>query len=81
MKINREYQNNFSEILHNQMYDVMGRERKGKTIIAGDVLCNKVICLYYFALHTNSILDIAMKSATIKAQRPEQLGAVCCTTF
>jgi len=34
MKINREYQYNFSAMLHWQMYDVKGRERKAKTIIA-----------------------------------------------
>jgi len=34
MKENRGYQYNFSEMLHRQMYDVMGRERKAKTMIA-----------------------------------------------
>ncbi len=33
MKKNRGYQYNFSEILHKQMYDQRGRERKAKTIV------------------------------------------------
>jgi len=34
MKTNRGYQYNFSEMVHRQMYDVKGRERKAKTMIA-----------------------------------------------
>ena len=34
MKINRGYQYNFSEMVHRQMYDIRGRERKARTMIA-----------------------------------------------
>lgn len=59
MKKNRGYQYNFSEMHHRQMYDVKGRERKAKTMIA--VLRD----FFKSDLKSLSVLDIGSSTGII----------------
>jgi len=59
MKTNRAYQYNFSEMLHLQMHNVKGRERKAKTMIA--VLRD----FFKSDLKTFSVLDVGSSTGII----------------
>ena len=70
MKKNRGYQYNFSEMLHRQMYDLRGRERKAKTIIAvlSDFLNSDLKSL--------SVLDIGSSTGIIANYLSKYFGKV-----
>ena len=59
MKKNRKYQYNFSKMLHQQMYDYEGREKKAKTMLA-------VLSHYYSTgLNHLSALDVGSSTGII----------------
>ena len=70
MKKNRDYQYNFSEILHKQMYDYEGRERKAKTIVA--VLND----FFQSDFHSQSLLDVGCSTGIISNYLADHFGQV-----
>lgn len=70
MKKKREYQHNFSEMLHKQMYDSRAREKKAKTMIA--------VFRDYFRLNLKSfsLLDVGCSTGFIANYLANYFGHV-----
>ena len=70
MKKNREYQINFSEMLHRQMYDIRGSERKANIMIA-------VLRDFFMSdLKSLSVLDIGSSTGIIANYCSNYFGKV-----